>query len=319
MLSSLYRGLFTDVSEHHRRAYQYRKSGHLFTSLKEHDLAIAADPDYDKSWLFRGNIYYRLYLRESASHNPAKAQNYLQLAINDFQKSLELNPDNTSTYFKLGIICFKRGDIERAISNFTEIIKRDPENMKAFTFRGIAYYSKGKPNEALWDFVEAMKINPDKPLVHKYLRNIFVNYLNECNWYVLEKPIIKLLIMKLHNEIKIPVLYEVCFGRETRLAKRLWKTEFPFGGCKLTRGTVGELLDHLAEIDSKNFSDHVKDIVRTRSKLPLFAFDELDMLDKKLEKLKKIEVSESSSLEDQRGTLESGIDMPNVLSIRDNI
>ena len=53
-----------------------------------------------------------------------------------------------------------KGDYDRAIQDFDKSIKLDPAYAKAFNNRGAAYLRKGEYDLALKSFDEAIKLNP---------------------------------------------------------------------------------------------------------------------------------------------------------------
>jgi tetratricopeptide (TPR) repeat protein len=53
-----------------------------------------------------------------------------------------------------------RGEIDRAIEDFDESLRIQPDNLEAFLNRGAAYYDKSDYDRALEDFGEAIRVGP---------------------------------------------------------------------------------------------------------------------------------------------------------------
>jgi tetratricopeptide (TPR) repeat protein len=84
----------------------------------------------------------------------------LQLAENDYTKSIELNPKNEDAYYNRGLIYVKNQNYELAIKDFSEAIKIRPSAADAYCNRGNAYFQTGKIDMALTDYNEAVKLSP---------------------------------------------------------------------------------------------------------------------------------------------------------------
>ena len=53
------------------------------------------------------------------------------------------------------------GEYDLAIANFTRVIDLDPENAVAYNSRGIAHDTTGEYDLALADYTEALRLDPD--------------------------------------------------------------------------------------------------------------------------------------------------------------
>ena len=83
------------------------------------------------------------------------------LAIEDFNKALELNPNNVETYHCRGLAYHKKGGFDLAIEDFNKALELNPNNVETYHCRGVTYYSKGDFDRAIEDFSKALKLNPD--------------------------------------------------------------------------------------------------------------------------------------------------------------
>lgn len=73
------------------------------------------------------------------------------LAIENFNRSLELEPNCADTYNSRGIVYFCRQDYEQALSDFNQAIKINPGFTLAYLGRARVYYCLGKTNLAQED------------------------------------------------------------------------------------------------------------------------------------------------------------------------
>ena len=82
-------------------------------------------------------------------------------AIEHFQKSLEINPDNAPIHYALGMALASRARTDEAIAHFEEALRLDPSLKEAHSDLGIALDRKGQKDEALEHFRKAVAIASD--------------------------------------------------------------------------------------------------------------------------------------------------------------
>ena len=163
-------------------------------AIKSYDEAIKIKPDW--SWYYnRGNSYYKLGKNELAiqdfnksiqlNPNYDKAYNnrgniyddlgQYELAIKDFDKSIQLNPNYDLAYNNRGVVYNNLKQYERAIQDFDKSIKINPNYDKSYNNRGNSYNYLGKYERAIQDFDKAIKLNPN---YDKAYNNRGVAYIN---------------------------------------------------------------------------------------------------------------------------------------------
>jgi tetratricopeptide (TPR) repeat protein len=81
-------------------------------------------------------------------------------AIQDFDQSVRLNPNDPGVYYVRGKAYLNKGDYDRAIQNFNQAVHLDPNYAPAFRDRGTAYRVKGNFDHAIQDLNEAIRLNP---------------------------------------------------------------------------------------------------------------------------------------------------------------
>lgn len=82
------------------------------------------------------------------------------LALKDFNKAIEINPQYLGAYNNRGLVYRSTGDNTKAIKDFNKAIKINPDNATGYYNRGVSFNSLGNYNEAIDDFNKAIKINP---------------------------------------------------------------------------------------------------------------------------------------------------------------
>jgi len=98
----------------------------------------------------------------------------LDEAINQFQKSLEINPSYDLAHCNLGIALLRKGRVDEAIAQFQIALEINPRYDIAQCNLGDALLQKGQVDEAMAQYEKALGINPDNAEAHNNLGNILV-------------------------------------------------------------------------------------------------------------------------------------------------
>lgn len=80
----------------------------------------------------------------------------LQSALADFNKVIELNPEDPDAFYNRGLTYKKLAKIDRAFRDYSEAIKRNPRYAKAYNNRGAIYGQRGEFYDAITDFNHAI-------------------------------------------------------------------------------------------------------------------------------------------------------------------
>ena len=106
----------------------------------------------------RGNIYF------------SKGQ--IDLAIEDYNKAVELKPNDAGLYYNRGLAYNKKGKVDLAIKDFDKAIELSPNNADVYNNRGDAYGAKGEFDKAFTDFRKAIELKPDSASAYYNLGKI---------------------------------------------------------------------------------------------------------------------------------------------------
>ncbi len=82
-------------------------------------------------------------------------------AIDDFNKSIRLNPACARDYSNLGCSKNELGDFEDSIADFNEAIRRNPDDSDAYYNRASSKLDLGNHKGAIADYDEAIRLNPE--------------------------------------------------------------------------------------------------------------------------------------------------------------
>ena len=82
------------------------------------------------------------------------------LAIQDFDRAIQLSPDDATAFSDRGAAYLDKGEYDRTIQDCNQAIQLDPGVYQAFDNRGSAYLHKGQFDRAIQDFSQAIGLNP---------------------------------------------------------------------------------------------------------------------------------------------------------------
>ena len=108
----------------------------------------------DYLYSFYGTIY----------SNRGKAYTELglyQIAFEDYNKSIHLDPKNAGLYDNRGLTYYKLDQHQHAIEDFNEAIRLKPDYANYYNDRGNSYNKLGQHQSALDDYTKAIHLKPD--------------------------------------------------------------------------------------------------------------------------------------------------------------
>lgn len=102
-------------------------------------------------------------------------QGNLQLAIRDYNKAVEINPNNAQVYYNRGIVYKIAGNYQEALNDQSRAIELNPQYAEAYNNRGNTYNILGKYEEALNDLNKAIEINPRDSIAYNNRGTVYNN------------------------------------------------------------------------------------------------------------------------------------------------
>ncbi|MDJ0705917.1 MAG: protein kinase family protein [Leptolyngbyaceae cyanobacterium MO_188.B28] len=103
-------------------------------------------------------------------------QGNLEQALSDLTAAINLKSENSSHYYQRANIRFDLGDLQGAIEDYTQSIKLEPTLAKAYVNRGSARAEWGDDQGAVEDYTKAIELSPEQP-------ELAAAYLNRCLSY----------------------------------------------------------------------------------------------------------------------------------------
>lgn len=127
-------------------------------ALEDYTNALKFDLSFAAAFQNRALIYDS-YGERWLSKNKDSANFYFNLALSDYDRALETNPNLWDIYINRGACYGKSGRLERALEELQTYIAHDTTNASAYSNRGLAFSGLHQYQEALKDFDKALSLD----------------------------------------------------------------------------------------------------------------------------------------------------------------
>lgn len=113
-------------------------------ALEIFNKVIEMDPNHIKALEARAVIYMQ--------------KGEIELAENDLEKAIGIEPENARLYFRLGQVYYRKKDLDRALELFTKAIDLDPTYPAAYMARSQVLREKGLEEAADLELDKAVAV-----------------------------------------------------------------------------------------------------------------------------------------------------------------
>ena len=148
--------------------------------MSQQDSIQKTNEDSSKA-LITDHGLYELYEKRAQKYYDQKKYN---LAIEEFQKMIELEPENVTGYMGIGYIANEQKKWNESVRIFSDIIKIADDFSYAYSFRAEAFLGLKRWDEATDDLIKAISLSWDQKAL----------YLIEK----LQEPALTILILKVY-------------------------------------------------------------------------------------------------------------------------
>ncbi len=116
--------------------------------------------DYDKAQQLETQPRFKAAIYSLRGQANYRTKN-LQLALTDFDRSIQLAAAVAEPYFFRGNIYYELGNRRSALADLDRALKLDAKLVEAYLLRGIVRTDAGTPTQAIQDFDTVLKLNPN--------------------------------------------------------------------------------------------------------------------------------------------------------------
>jgi serine/threonine-protein kinase len=147
------------------------------SALAMFDQAISLDPNFAQAYAGRGQAYWQKY-------EDTKDQKWFKSADTDCQKSVSLGSAGASGHICLGLIAAGRGDYAGAASEYQRALELEPNNDEAYTGLAHAYKKTNRLDDAEKTYQRAIELRPND---RRGYDNLGTFYLEQAEYDKAEK------------------------------------------------------------------------------------------------------------------------------------
>ena len=193
----------------HQRTYYWRNGDILFSDV------LNKYPRYAYGYNNRGFLYWDHYAIDIYKDNPQMKEKYVEKALQDFTKAINLDYTYAEPFLNRGILYYNTGRPDQALADFNRFLELKPDNPdgllnrantlstlgrfkeaipdynkyltiknddpKAYMWRGIAYFNIQNYDSAIIDFNKSIEIDPDYYEPYYWLGVIYYNQKDYSN------------------------------------------------------------------------------------------------------------------------------------------
>lgn len=105
--------------------------------------------------------------------NTEYEQNNYDVAIDNYKKAIDINPELSEAYYNLGVAYSKKEEIETAVTYYEKAIAIDPEFTEAYYGLGFLYFKGGEFQTAIIYYKKAIAIDSEFIEVYINLANVY--------------------------------------------------------------------------------------------------------------------------------------------------
>tara|TARA_B100000508_G_scaffold140631_1_gene142476 strand:+ start:2712 stop:3572 length:861 start_codon:yes stop_codon:yes gene_type:complete len=129
----------------------------------------------ENNWLLAGDNYFKAFRLSKG-----QSKEMLLGAVRNYERSLELNPENLKAQTSLGVAYVEGASIlgempMKGIGMLLEVVNKDPKNVDALTNLGYFAIQSGQYEKAIERFNAVLEIDPDNAEAFIYLTDTYLS------------------------------------------------------------------------------------------------------------------------------------------------
>lgn len=97
------------------------------------------------------------FYKKQADENASKGE--IEFALTNYNKAVELNPDNASIYLNRALAFYKKKDYEKAIADYDKVIEINPKELVAYANRANSNEKLGNTDKAVADYKRILELD----------------------------------------------------------------------------------------------------------------------------------------------------------------
>ncbi len=160
-----------DAQAYMQRGNSLSEGGNYLEAVDHFSAAIDLEPDNSEAYFLRGRAHYDYASQviigetgqgpESVPFLPEEAVQHLELAVADYGKAIELDPQYAKAYNNRGNAYATLGEEESALEDYSKALELDRNLHLVYFNRGLLHYRVGDHEQAIADLEMYLQLVPD--------------------------------------------------------------------------------------------------------------------------------------------------------------
>lgn len=158
----------------------YAAAGKFEEAHREFTKSLELDPgfvDAKRCWEICEDVLKERIKADTANHLFSGITYKLaakhHMAIPEFKKALEIDPNYARTHFHLGLAYSRKGEYGQAIAAHRKAVEIDPDYAEAHIALGLAYWRSGMLDEAISTYEKVLELDPNLNFMHYFLAALY--------------------------------------------------------------------------------------------------------------------------------------------------
>ena len=156
----------------HQRTYYWRNGDVLFSDV------LNKYPRYAYGYNNRGFLYWDHYAIDIYKDNPQMKEKYVEKALQDFTKAINLDYTYAEPFLNRGILYYNTGRPDQALADFNRFLELKPDNPDGLLNRANTLSTLGRFKEAIPDYNKYLTIKNDDPKAYMWRGIAYFNIQN---------------------------------------------------------------------------------------------------------------------------------------------
>ncbi len=156
----------------HQRTYYWRNGDILFSDV------LNKYPRYAYGYNNRGFLYWDHYAIDIYKDNPQMKEKYVEKALQDFTKAINLDYTYAEPFLNRGILYYNTGRPDQALADFNRFLELKPDNPDGLLNRANTLSTLGRFKEAIPDYNKYLTIKNDDPKAYMWRGIAYFNIQN---------------------------------------------------------------------------------------------------------------------------------------------
>lgn len=150
------------------------KAGALYDSaMAACDRALSLDPKNSKVAVSAGRLHMNRAMRLSAADKKGEAAGFYANAEKYLKSAVELDPQDASSVFNLGL-CYSQLDrFDEALAAFRKVVETDPKDVDAWLQLGYTQVRQKDIDGAIAAFKKVVEVKPDNVRAYEFLASAY--------------------------------------------------------------------------------------------------------------------------------------------------